>query len=181
MEVSHLPGRSLAQGRIEAILARLSAACIFLASCAMVVLLITFGWLVFGRYVLNETPTWVEQLALVLVGYITFLGAAAGVHENSHLGVDMFRDMLGVRARTVVKIAVDAVLALFGLLMLLAAIDLMRFGWDTLLPMLNVPEGVRTFSEVCCGALIFLFAGARAILTTLNFRTSTSTASSEGL
>ena len=39
----------------------------------MVVLLATFGWLVFGRYVLNVTPTWVEQLALVLVGYITFL------------------------------------------------------------------------------------------------------------
>ncbi len=176
-----MPAKSLFETRLEAALAHLSGACIFLASCAMVVLLITFGWLVFGRYVLNETPTWVEQLALVLVGYITFLGAAAGVHDNSHLGVDMFRDMLGPRARTIVKIAVDAVLALFGLVMLLAGIDLMRFGWDTLLPMLNVPEGVRTFSEVCCGALIFLFAGSRALLTTMNFRASTSASTSEGL
>ncbi|MCB1911024.1 MAG: TRAP transporter small permease [Rhodocyclaceae bacterium] len=175
-----MPDRSLAVARIEAILARLSDACIFLASCAMVVLLATFGWLVFGRYVLNVTPTWVEQLALVLVGYITFLGAAAGVHENSHLGVEMFRDMLGARARAVVMILVDVVLALFGLVMLVAGIDLMRFGWDTLLPMLNVPEGVRTFSEVCCGALVFLFAGARAVLAVMNFRASTSTTARQG-
>lgn len=176
-----MPVRSSAVTRVEAMLSRLSNACLFLASCALVVLLVTFGWLVFGRYVLNETPTWVEQLALVLVGYITFLGAAAGVHENSHLGVEMFRDMLNPVARTIVKIAVDIVLALFGLVMLLAGINLMRFGWDTMLPMLNVPEGVRTFSEVCCGALVFVFAGTRAILTILNFRQSTSTAASEGL
>jgi TRAP-type C4-dicarboxylate transport system permease small subunit len=175
-----MPDRSLALTRIEATLARLSDACVFLASCAMVVLLVTFGWLVFGRYVLNVTPTWVEQLALVLVGYIAFLGAAAGVHDNSHLGVDMFRDMLGEPARTIVMIAVDIVLALFGLVMLLAGINLMRFGWDTLLPMLNVPESVRTFSEVCCGALVFLFAGSRAILTIMKLGTSNSTAASEG-
>lgn len=176
-----MPEQSLAVTRIEAMLKNLSDACIFLASCAMAILLVTFGWLVFGRYVMNETPTWVEQLALVLVGYITFLGAASGVHENSHLGVDMFREMLGIKARTVVVIAVDVVLSAFGLLMFFAAIGLMRFGWDTMLPMLNIPEGMRTFSEVCCGALIFLFAGSRAILTIMKFPVITSTAKSEGL
>ncbi|WP_418315352.1 TRAP transporter small permease [Piscinibacter sakaiensis] len=162
--------RSMVVTRIEAGLDKLSDACLFLASCALVVLLVTFGWLVFGRYVLNVTPTWVEQLALVLVGYITFLGAAAGIHESSHLGVDMFRDMLGETPRAIVMIAVDIMLAIFGLVMLLAGIKLMRFGWDTLLPMLNVPEGVRTFSEVCCGALLLVFAGTRAVLSIINFR-----------
>ena len=38
-----------------------------LTGVAMVVLTVSFGWLVFGRYVLNETPTWVEQSALLLV------------------------------------------------------------------------------------------------------------------
>lgn len=164
--------KSLAVTRIEATLARLSDVCIFVASCCLVVLIVTFGWLVFGRYVLNVTPTWVEQLSLVLVGYIAFLGAAAGVYENTHLGVDMFRNALGEPARTVVIIAVDIALALFGFVMFLAGIDLVRFGWNTLLPMLNVPEGVRTFSEVCCGALIFLFAGTRAVIAIVNLRHS---------
>jgi TRAP-type transport system small permease protein len=162
--------KPLALLRVEAVLTRLSDACIFLASCALVVLVVTFGWLVFGRYVLNVTPTWVEQLALVLMGYITFLGAAAGVHENSHLGVDMFRDKLAEPARTIVMIGVDIALAVFGLVMMFAGFQLVKFGWNTLLPMLNVPEGVRTFSEVCCGALMFLFAGTRAVLTITRLR-----------
>lgn len=148
--------------RIEAVLARISAACIFLASCALVVLVVTFGWLVFGRYVLNMTPTWVEQLALLLVGYIVFLGAAAGVHDDGHLGVTMFRDALGERARMAVLIVADFILAIFGGVMFVAGIELMRFGWDTRLPMLDLPESIRTLSMVCCGGLMVLFAGLRA-------------------
>ena len=46
-----------------------------ISGAAMVFLTVTFGWLVFGRYVLNSTPTWVEQVALLLVALIGFLGA----------------------------------------------------------------------------------------------------------
>ncbi len=31
------------------------------------------------------------------------------------------------------------------------------------MPMLNLPEGIRTLPAAICGGLIFLFAGARAI------------------
>lgn len=175
-----MPDHASTVARIEGVLARVSAACIFIASCALVVLIVTFGWLVFGRYVLNVTPTWVEQLALVLVGYIAFLGAAAGIHEDSHLGVTMFRDALGEPARTAVTIGVDLALAGFGAVMFLAGIDLMRFGWDTLLPMLNIPLSFRTLSEVLCGGLIMLFAGTRAILRILTFPRSDRAATDEG-
>jgi hypothetical protein len=33
---------------------------------------------VFGRYVLNNSPTWTENLALVLVLYVTLIAAAVG-------------------------------------------------------------------------------------------------------
>ncbi len=58
-----------------------------LTGVALVVLTVIFGWLVFGRYVLNSTPTWVEQVSLLLVVYIGFLGASIGVHKQTHLGV----------------------------------------------------------------------------------------------
>lgn len=156
--------RTLIIARAESVLAKISSACIIVASCALVVLIVTFGWLVFGRYVLNVTPTWVEQLALVLIGYIAFLGAAAGVYDDSHLGVTMFRDAAGERIRTFIMVIVDIVLAIFGVVMFLAGLELVQFGWDTNLPMLNVPESVRTFSMVCCGGLMTLFVTARIII-----------------
>ncbi|QUS37244.1 TRAP transporter small permease [Falsirhodobacter algicola] len=144
--------------------------CMVLASLALAVLIVSFGWLVFGRYVLNATPTWVEQLALLLICYITFLGAAAGVHEDSHIGVTMFRDLLPEPLRKIAFIAVDLALAAFGAVMLIAGITLMRFGWDTMLPMLGVPESTRTLAITSCGGLILLFAGLRALSRCLSFK-----------
>ncbi|MEP1765612.1 MAG: TRAP transporter small permease [Sulfitobacter sp.] len=149
--------------RTERALDGLSFVCMLLASIALVILVATFGWLVFGRYVLNVTPTWVEQLALLLVCYITYLGAAVGIHENTHLGVTLFRDMMGTRISSVLKIIIDIALAGFGLIMLLASIELVKFGWATLLPMLNIPESFRSLSAALCGGLVFVFAGLRAV------------------
>lgn len=129
----------------------------------MVVLLAIFAWLVFGRYVLNETPTWVEQLALVLICYIAFLGAAAGVRDDTHLGVYFIREGLPRTARRGLRVVAELALAGFGFVMLLSCAELVVFGWDIYLPMLNVPEGVQTLPAAICGGLVFLFAGARAI------------------
>lgn len=153
--------------KTERLLDKLCALCILMASIALVVLVVTFGWLVFGRYVLNSTPTWVEQLALLLVCYIAYLGAAAGIHENSHLGVTLFRDATGPKISGIILIFTDAILSVFGLIMCIACIELFNFGWATLLPMLEIPESFRTLSALLCGGLVFIFAGVRAIFRTV--------------
>jgi TRAP-type C4-dicarboxylate transport system permease small subunit len=154
----------------EAILDVVRRLCILVASCALVVLIVSFGWLVFGRYVLNATPTWVEQLALLLICYIAFLGAAAGVKENTHLGVTLFRGMLPAVVQKMLMIAIDFIIAIFGAVMLIAGIELIQFGWATNLPMLEIPESFRTLAITSCGALILLFSGARGIVRILSFR-----------
>ncbi|MBO0343989.1 TRAP transporter small permease [Roseibium sp. CAU 1637] len=148
-------------GAVARALNALSNLCLLASSCSLVLLVVVFGWLVFGRYVLNVTPTWVEQLSLLLVGYITFVGSATVVHEDSHLGVTLFRDMLGSPGREIATALADFILAGFGLVMAFACIDLMQFGWSTKLPMLNVPESLRTLPAFLCGAFTFVFAGAR--------------------
>ncbi|MDO6523768.1 TRAP transporter small permease [Shimia thalassica] len=145
----------------ERVLDGLSFLCMLIASIALVVLIVTFGWLVFGRYVLNSTPTWVEQLALLLICYITYLGAAVGIHDNTHLGVTIFRDMMPSKINSFLRLLIDIILAAFGLIMMIASIDLVVFGWSTLLPMLSIPEGVRSLSAALCGGLVFIFAGTR--------------------
>ena len=153
----------------ETVLAGVQWLSIFIASVALVVLIVTFGWLVFGRYVLNVTPTWVEQLALILVCYIAFLGAAAGVREDTHLGVSLFRDLLPYGAQKLIMIAIDFAMAIFGGIMCYAGIALMRFGWDSLIPMLDIPESFRTLAITSCGALVVLHAGSRGIIRLLTY------------
>lgn len=154
---------NLARELLEAVAARLSQLCLAAASVALVVLVASFGWLVFGRYVLNSTPTWVEQLALLLICYITFLGAAVGVHEDTHLGVTLFRDALPDGLNAAVRLLGDLALMIFGGLMLISSVELVQFGWPTRLPMLNLPEGVRSLPAAICGGLVALFCAVRIL------------------
>lgn len=156
--------------RLETFLAGVQWLTIFTASVALVVLIVTFGWLVFGRYVLNVTPTWVEQLALILICYIAFLGAGAGVRSDTHLGVSLFRDAMPVAVQKVVIVFIDFVLAAFGAVMFLAGTELMKFGWDSYLPMIGIPESFRTLAITLCGALIVLHAGSRGLVRLLTYR-----------
>lgn len=156
-------------GWVEGALYWVGWVCTFIASLALVILVATFGWLVFGRYVLNVTPTWVEQLALLLICYIVFLGAVAGLRDETHLGVSLFRDMTPIPVQKVIIIVIDLIISVFGAVMFLAGTKLVQFGWDSLLPMLDIPESFRTLAITICGALIFGIALSRAILRMLTF------------
>jgi len=69
----------------DKILNLLSKICLILAGVALVTMTLMFAWLVYGRYVLNDTPTWVEQVSHLLLMVIAFLGAAVGVRQDTHL------------------------------------------------------------------------------------------------
>ncbi|WP_199178519.1 TRAP transporter small permease [Acidimangrovimonas sediminis] len=81
-------------GPVSRLLDGVTALIVIVSGVMMVVLIAIFGWLVFGRYVLNNTPTWVEQVSLLLVVWITFLGAGVGVRQKLHLSTDFMRDAL---------------------------------------------------------------------------------------
>ena len=114
--------------------------------------------MVFGRYVLNDTPTWVEQAALVLVVWITFLGGAAGVWNKAHLSIDFVREMMPPRFRIPLRwIAVIGVL-IFGAYLAWYGWDLAEKTWRRRIPMLAIAEGWRAVPMAICGALTVLFS-----------------------
>lgn len=124
----------------------------------LVVLTVIFGWLVFGRYVLNATPTWVEQVALLLIVYIGFIGASIGIHKNTHLGVAVFREISPKPVQRLFELVTHILLAGFGLIMTVYGYKLTMFKWATKIPLLNISEGFRSLPVVLGGIFIFLFS-----------------------
>jgi len=141
----------------------ISKVCIFLAGTALVVMTVIFAWLVFGRYVLNDTPTWVEQVSLLLIMVISFLGAAVGVNQNSHLSVVIFRSIVPGWVRTVFVVVTDLLMLVFGGMMFWYGIELTQFKWTTLIPLIQVPEGLRSLPMTICGLFVFLFSAGHLI------------------
>ena len=142
--------------------------CFLLAGTALVTMTVIFAWLVFGRYVLNDTPTWVEQVSLLLVMVIAFFGAAAGVHEHTHLSVVIFRTLVPTWLRTIFVLISDVLMAIFGIMMFWYGSELTLFKWKTLIPLIQWNEGLRSLPLTICGALIFLFSIGHLIRLYLN-------------
>ncbi len=143
---------------LDAALDGLALVCKLLTGTALVVLTLIFGWLVWGRYVMNDTPTWVEQVALLLIMLITFLGAAVGIHESSHLGVSYFRDVAPPKVRMAFTLLTHLVMAGFGGLMAWHSHRLVLFKWSAEIPLIHLPEGLRAVPIMICGALVCLFS-----------------------
>ncbi len=141
----------------------LSRICLILAGTALVSMTLMFAWLVYGRYVLNDTPTWVEQVSHLLLMVISFLGAAVGVRQDTHLAVVLFRGSVPTRVRTLFVFITDVLMAGFGGLMFWYGLQLTQFKWKTLIPLIQVPEGFRSLPLTICGALVFLFSTGHLI------------------
>ncbi|UWQ19839.1 TRAP transporter small permease [Jannaschia sp. M317] len=149
--------------RMDATFDALALICRIVTGIALVVLTVIFGWLVFGRYVLNATPTWVEQVALLLVMTIAFLGAAVGVHDHTHLAVTFLRTSVPRGLRAVLVVVTDLMMAGFGALMLWYGAQLTAFKWGAMIPLLQWPEGLRSLPLTIGGGLILLFSAGHLI------------------
>jgi len=110
-EVSEPSAFLRAMDRLFDVLCRI---CLIVAGTALVAMTVMFAWLVYGRYVLNDTPTWVEQVSHLLLMVIAFLGAAVGVRQDTHLSVVLFRSVVPSAVRTVFVFITDVLMAGFG-------------------------------------------------------------------
>lgn len=146
----------------------LSKLLMLIAAVAMFSLVPMSGWLVFGRYVLNASPTWVESVSLITIVVITFGVAASAVREEEHLAINFIRESFPPRVEAVMKIASFALLAFFGVMMAISATELIAFGWSRLIPLLNIPDGIRHIPLLVSGIAIAFFCLihiARLVLT----------------
>ena len=156
--MSELPESPTFLRTLDKILDLFSKICLILAGISLVSMTVMFAWLVYGRYVLNDTPTWVESYSHLLLMVIAFLGAAVGVRQDTHLSVVLFRSIVPSWIRTVFVFVTDVLMAGFGGLMFWYGLELTQFKWKTLIPLIQVSEGFRSLPLTICGALIFLFS-----------------------
>lgn len=146
-------------GVVDRILDAIAWLCTLVAGIALVFIVVTFGWLVWGRYVMNNTPTWVEQSALLLMSYIAFLGAAVGVRRNAHLSIDFVREAFPDVPREIMRYLADLVVMVFGGFMAWEGYVLVMTNLDRLIPMIDLPEAWRALPMAICGVLFVIFAG----------------------
>jgi TRAP-type C4-dicarboxylate transport system permease small subunit len=138
--------------------APLARVCMYIAVAGLVGIVGVVAIQVFGRYVLNDTPVWAESTALVLVLYVTLLGAAVGVRDAGHIGMESLLVLVSERIRNRMELLIHALVATFGAIMSWNGAILAASVAPYKIPTLGISEAFNQAPLVISGALIALFS-----------------------
>jgi TRAP-type transport system small permease protein len=149
-------------GRACALYTRLCAAlsklALVLAVIGLIAVILCVQWQVFGRYVMNDTPTWAEALAMLLVLFVTAFGLAVGVRDAGHIGLESMVALLPAVWQRRIERLIHALVGLFGALMAQGGWTWAAAKWNEKKPMLPVPDGIDYVPLIIAGVLIVLFS-----------------------
>jgi len=145
-------------GRPATPLARVADGALLMAGLSLVVLAAVEGWQVFARYVLNDSPSWTEPVAILCMKLAMMLGAAVGVRAQAHFGFFVGVHAAPAPLRRILLAFSRLVQAAVGLLLLFWGVRLSIETWDVPMPGAALPQGAGYVPLWLGGALIALFA-----------------------
>lgn len=150
---------------MKKILAALSNASLFISGSCLVIMTTIISYQVVARYLFNASPAWSERLSLVLLAYMVFFGAAAGVHERFHIRIDALRNAVPELIGRGFDIVANCAVAIAGLVMVFAGWRLTTTLWAFDIPSLGLPRGLALLPLPIAGLLIILFSTSHLIET----------------
>lgn len=150
------------------ILTKLNTLVLYIAGIGLVCMTAIVAWQVFCRYILNDSPSWSEPGAVILMSWFIFLGAAVGVRENNHMGFDVLLYVLPKAGKKWLRMISDVVIFAFGIGMIWYGISLVMLTWNTIMPALGISGAWDYAPLVGGGVLICIFALERIIARALN-------------
>ena len=110
------------------------------------------------RYAFNNSPPYVEQLALLLVISVAMFGAAAGVHESGHIGLDSLVKLLPAAGQKAVAGLVELLIIAFAVLLLYGSVRMGLSTFHDTIPTLGISEAWRYAPPVLASLLIGFFS-----------------------
>ena len=128
------------------------------SSIGLLIMTAIIAMQVFARYVLNDSPAWAEQAALLLMIWYVFIAAAAGVREGFHIRIAIVADSLPSGLRHPVIMIAHLVVVAFGISMAVFGVELTQETWRHVIPTLGISRGYAYMPIALSGVLITGFA-----------------------
>ncbi|MBN8753550.1 MULTISPECIES: TRAP transporter small permease [Variovorax] len=138
--------------------ARLSRWAMYIACVCLVGLLAVVVYGVVLRYVFNDAPPYVEQVALLLVISVAMFGASAGVRDAGHIGLDSLVKALPPKAQFWCKALTYVLTIGFAIALFAGGAEMAVSTRESTIPTLGLSEAVRYVPILFAGVLITLFS-----------------------
>jgi TRAP-type C4-dicarboxylate transport system permease small subunit len=140
--------------------ALLTRASIGLAAALM---LTAITYQVVMRYVFGDTPSWSEELAVLLFSWTVLGGLALGVHEGWHVRLTLLPERLPHGGRILAERLTDAVTAALGLFLAWSGWRFLDITAGSVSAAIGYPIEILNALALVAGALMALFGLERAL------------------
>ncbi|MGD9511664.1 MAG: TRAP transporter small permease, partial [Geminicoccaceae bacterium] len=152
-DITHAQDRTLPKlrGPLTTFNAAIARYVMYFAVVGLMAIVTIVFYQVFGRYVLNSSPTWAENLALVLVLYVTLIAAAVGVRDAGHIGMESILVLLPERLQAKIEVLIHLLVAIFGAAMAYNGWVLGLSVWHYKIPNLHLSVATRYAPLVLSG------------------------------
>lgn len=124
----------------------------------MGIMVILVSYQVFGRYVLQRTPPWTEEVVLLCLTTFGFLSIVSGFINRSHLSIEISYNRLSTKINFIIDLFNDLLVIAFGLILLVEGYKFTILTWSSKLPVTGLPNGIQYLIVPITG-LIIIFHG----------------------
>ena len=138
-----------------------------LLMAAMVVIIAAQVWY---RFVLNDPLSWSEEAGRYLFVWISFMGAAAGVRYQVHLGIDLMDKLLSPALYRWVVVLVNLIIQIFLLIIIywgFKILGVIKFQESASMHI----SMIYPYMAVPVGAIFMFINSVRVLVAALNNRT----------
>lgn len=95
------------------------------------------------RYVFNRSPSWTEEISLILLIWFGILSIPIGVRLHLHIGIEYIFNKFPDRTQWVLSRIIYLLIASFGAVMITAGLELVKFTSMSTLPATKLPSAVK--------------------------------------
>lgn len=121
---------------------------------------------VWYRFVLNDPLAWSEELGRYLFVWISFMGAAAGVRYQVHLGIDIMEKILPETAYRYVVVLVNLIIQVFLAVIIFWGFKILGVIRFQTSPSMHIPM-IYPYMAVPVGSIFMLINSIRVSVAAL--------------
>lgn len=129
----------------------------YLSMSLLVLMTIVVAWVVFSRYILEHTPAWGEEGALLCMVWFGFISMAIGVRDNLHISIDIFDRILPDSFKNATDWIKRALVLAFAIFMVFEGINMSEVALANDMPGLGIPSAFLYAAVPCSGVAIIYY------------------------
>lgn len=120
---------------------------VFISLSALLAMIVIIIYQIFSRQIFRSTPSWAEELSMLLFVWVSFLGIAYGFKQKLHIGVSFLVNLLPEKIQNLCDLFAKVLIIFFGGVLIF-------YGWKfTVLMGGSTMAGTGLPSSVLYGAL----------------------------